>query len=149
MKKIIIGTFVISNLLFGGINSNDTIDYEEFDKMLSSELTRSLANEFAKNLPIQIDYLTTMTNIFGIGNRVISRKQLRITHKNIKNFWKSDKNGLIKAMYKLDSQSVCNEPIWQYLILKRDVIAEFNYLDTNNKPLFNYTVEKVDCEKII
>jgi len=149
MKKIIISIFVISNLLFGGINSSNTIDYEEFDKMSSSELTRSMANEFAKNLPIQIDYLTRMTNMFGIGNRVIAKKQLRITHKDISNFWKDDRNGLIKAMYKLDSQSVCNEPIWQYLILKRGVVAEFNYLDTNNKPLFNYTVEKVDCEKII
>ena len=149
MKKIIISIFVISNLLFGGINSNNTIDYEEFDKMSSSELTRTMANEFSKNLPMQIDYLTTMTNMFGIGNRVIARKQLRITHKDISDFWKRDRNGLIKAMYKLDSQSICNEPMWQYLIFKRGIIAEFNYLDTNNKPLFNYTVEKVDCEKII
>jgi hypothetical protein len=149
MKKIIVSIFVISNLLFGGMNNNNTIDYGEFDKIPSSELTRSIANEFAKNLPLQIDYLTTMTNIFGLGNSVITKKQINIKHKDINNFWKSDKNELIKAMYKLDSQNICYEPIWQYLIMKRNIIAEFNYVDTDNKPLFNYTVESLDCKKII
>ncbi len=117
--------------------------------MSSRELTRSIANEFAKNLPLQIDYLTQMTSILGLGNSVLTRKQINIKHKNINSFWKTNKNEFIKAMYKIDSQNICYEPIWQYFIIKRNIIAKFNYTDTDNKPLFNYTVEKFDCKKII
>ena len=31
---------------------------------------------------------------------------------------------------------------------QQNIIAEFNYLDTNNKPLFEYTIEVEDCNKI-
>lgn len=149
MKKIIVSIFVISNLLFAGMNSTNTIDYKELDKIPSNELARSMANEVAKNLPIQIDYLTTMTNMFGIGNSVITKKQIKIEHKDINSMWINNKQGLIQAMYKIDSNNICYEPIWQYLIMKRNIIAEFNYTNTNGKPLFDYTVEKVDCKKII
>lgn len=149
MKKIIIAVFIFSNLLFAGINNNNVIDYSEFDKISSHELIRVMSNEIAKNLPIHIDYLTKMINIFGIGNNVVVKKEINIEHKDISDMWTNKKNQLIEAMFKLDSQNICHEPIWEYLVMKRDVIAEFKYVDTNSKPLFNYTVEKVDCQKII
>ena len=149
MKKIVIAIFIFSNLLFAGINNNNAVDYSQFDNISSHELARSMSNEIAKSLPIQIDYLTRMINVFGIGNSVIVKKEINIGHKDISGMWNGNKNQLINAMFKLDSQNVCHEPIWQYLIMKRDIIAEFNYVDTQSKPLFNYTVEEADCKKII
>jgi len=148
MRKTISTLLVASQLLFGGINNHETINFQELDQIPLSDLTRTIANEFAKNLPLQIDALTVMTQILGIDNRVISTKQINITDPKIQSLWKNNHNQLIQAMYKIDSQVICNTPIWKYLIMQRDVIVVLNYQDTQHRPLFDYTVESADCQKI-
>lgn len=148
MKKTLLSILTLSSLAFAGMN-NDTIDYSELDKISSHELTRSVANEVAKNLPIQIDYLTKIVNVFGIANSVITKKEVDIKHQDINSLWTNDKNKLITAMYQLDSKNICYEPVWEYMIMKRGIVAEFNYVDTDSKPLFKYTVEKADCKKLL
>ena len=148
MKKIILVTMVLSSFLFAGMN-NKGLDYNKFDKISSQELVRKFSNDLAKNLPMRIDYLTTLVNIMGIGNTVLAKKEVDIEHKDIKTIWKTKKDALINAMYKIDAQNICYSKTWQYLVLKRNIITKFDYVDKNSKPLFDYTVEKADCEKML
>ena len=148
MKKLLLSLLMFSSLLFGGMNNSDGIDYKQLDKLESQDIAKMLSNEFAKSLPMQIDYLTKALSMFSIGNTVITKKGVDIEHKDLKNIWLNNKNDLIKAMFKLDSQNICYTPVWKYLIYKKNIIAEFNYTSNDNKPLFSYTVEKEDCDKI-
>lgn len=76
------------------------------------------------------------------------RKEVDIEHEKIAKIWETNKDGLVQAMFKIDSQNVCNNPTWRYMIYKRDIIPEFNYIDKEKKPLFRYTVEQEDCNKL-
>ena len=140
---------MLSSLVFGGMNSSaNAVDYDALDKLSSKDLARAISNEIAKNFPMNIDYLTKAIGIVAINTTVITKKQINIAHKDLKEHWEKDKNNLIIPMFKLDSQNICYNPVWEYMINKRGIIAKFEYVSTNNKPIFEYTVEKEDCRKL-
>jgi hypothetical protein len=50
--------------------------------------------------------------------------------------------------FKIDSQMACNDKMLNYLIVDRGVIFKYDYINKENKPLFNYTVSREDCLKV-
>ena len=60
----------------------------------------------------------------------------------------TEKNEFIQVMLKNDSQNICYNSVWKYMIYQKKIIAEFNYMDMDNKPLFEYTIEIEDCNKL-
>lgn len=149
MKRLLIGLIITSNIIFAGIQ-NDIDSYKEFDEIPRVELAKLLTSEMAKSmqLPMKLDEATTLTTIYSFKTNIIFRKVINTEYPQIKNFWNQNKKQFIEAMLKQDSQNICYNPVWKYMIFNRNIIPEFNYLDTSNKPLFSYTIEKVDCDKL-
>jgi len=148
MKKIFISLIIASNILYAGMKQD--IDYSEFDKIPKIELAKLMANEMARGvrLPMKLDEITQLTNIYSYDSNIIFRKEIDITNVKIKELWENKKNDVIHYMLKGDSQNICYNPMWKYMIYKRNIIPEFYYTSTDNKPLFHYTVEIEDCRKL-
>jgi len=149
MKKSIVGLLVASSIAFAGIK-NDVDTYKEFDKIPRVELSKMMSNEMARGmrLPMKIDEVTELTAIYNFDTTIFFKKEININYPEIKELWKHKRKQLINLMLKQDSQNVCYNPVWKYMIYKRDIIPQFNYVDTNNKPLFKYTIEIEDCRKL-
>ena len=139
---------LLSNLLFAGINSTVKIDYNALDKISTNNIVRIIGNKMAKSMPFQLDYLTKVTRVFTYKNTITTYKEIDTRHIDFKRIWSLSKINTINAMFKQDSQVVCYNKITNYMIVKRNIILKYNYLDKNNRPLFEYTVEKEDCLKI-
>ena len=148
MNKILTGLLIISSITFAGMQKD--MDYSGFDKIPTVELAKMMANEMAKgvSLPMKLDDATQLTSIYSYRNNIIFRKELNINHPKIEKIWQQQKNEFIQAILKSDSQNICYNSVWKYMIYKKNIIAEFNYIDTDNKPLFNYTIEIEDCNKL-
>jgi hypothetical protein len=148
MKKIIIALFVMSNILLAG--SPQPIDYTQLDKIPKLKLTKLMAQEMSQgfNLPMKLDELTDLTTIYSFNNHIIFTKEVDMTNPKLHKIWKTKKKLLINYMFKVDSQNICNNPVWKYMIFKRDIIPEFAYKSRDKKPLFQYTIEAKDCKKL-
>jgi len=151
MKKILLGLLVVSNMLFGGI-IHQKIDYSVLDKMPKKELAQKLTKKMVENsnLPLKIDKITELINIYTYKDNIIMLKTLDDSNYDFKKIWNNKKiqQNFIKKMLFFDSQALCNNEVWSYLINKRDIIPEINYSNKKGKSLFKYTIEPTDCEKI-
>ena len=148
MKKIFIGLIIASNILFAGLKQD--IDYSEFDEIPKIKLAKLMASEMAKGvkLPMKLDEVTQLTTIYSYDSNIIFRKEIDITNPEIKEVWEKKRNQFIQYMLKVDSQNICYNSIWKYMIYKRGIIPEFNYTSRDNKTLFQYTIEIEDCRKL-
>ena len=149
MKKIIFTLIVTAELLFGGLK-NTTINYAELDKIPASDLASAMANEMTKSmhLPLQIDYLTELVSMISYNKMIMITKVVDIKHPDMKAVWRDKKDAFINVMLKQDSNSICHNEVWHYMIYNRGIIPQFDYKDQESRILFRYTVEKEDCEKL-
>jgi len=149
MKKIIGGLVIVFNILVAGIQTYN-IDYSKLDKIPKLRLVRLMSDEMSKNikLPMKLDEITELTRIYSYNTSIIIIKKLDMNNVKLKKIWKEKRNKVIQNMLKIDSQTICYNPVWKYMIYKRNIIPEFNYLDMNNKPLFRYTIEIKDCYEL-
>ena len=149
MKKIISLLMVAYSMVYGGIK-NDSIDYKKLDKFSRAQLAKELTNEMVigLKLPMKIDEVTQLVAIYNFNTTIIFKKKIDINNSQIKKIWQQKKDWLINFMLKQDSQNICYNPVWKYMIYKRDIIPKFNYVDASNRPLFSYTIEVEDCHKL-
>ena len=138
----------MSTLLYGGIK--EKIDFSEFDKMPRDELAKLLSEEMVKGLklPVRLDYMTRLITLHSFNSLIIFRKEVNINHPNIKTVWNNNKDAVIQNMLKIESQSICNNPLWKYMIYKRNIIPEIDYVNTTGKELVSFTIEVEDCNKL-
>lgn len=140
---------VAYSMVYGGIK-NDSIDYKKLDKFSRAQLAKELTNEMVigLKLPMKIDEVTQLVAIYNFNTTIIFKKKIDINNSQIKKIWQQKKDWLINFMLKQDSQNICYNPVWKYMIYKRDIIPKFNYVDASNRPLFSYTIEVEDCHKL-
>jgi len=149
MYKIVITLVIVTSTLFGGLKPNKK-DYSSFDSIPTETLAKEMAYEMAKGvrLPMKLDEVTQLVNIYNFHTTIFFKKSIDIENKKIKPLWEKHQKELIQYMLKNDTQNICYNPVWQYMIFKRGIIPEFNYVSLNNKPLFRYTIEVEDCNKL-
>jgi len=150
MIKFLVSVALFSTLLFGGINNNDNkIDYGKLDKISSKRLIQIISSNVAKNLPMTIDKACELINVFSFNNFLVYIKEVNINNVVIHDIWLNKKDDFIKAMFKGDSQNACHNQLLKYLVHERGVIIKLKYIDTEANPLFDYTIDKNDCEKLL
>ena len=149
MKKLMIGLIVTTNCIFAGIQ-DDKFNYKEFDKIPRIEFAKVMAREMAQSmsLPMKIDNSTNLIAIYSFDTTICITKKIIMQNPKVKKLWIQKKKIFINLMLKQDAQNTCYNPMWKYMIYKRNIIPEFNYVDKNNKPLFKYTIEIEDCNKL-
>ncbi len=147
MKYIFI-RIIIATLLDAKDIKQNKLNYSKLDKIPAKELTRYLANEISKNLPIQLDYLTQVSRVLAYKNRIITNKEVDFNHPDYKKAWNNSKKDLIELTIKQDAEVLCYDPFDNYLLTKKDIIFIYKITNKNNKPLYEYTITKEECKKL-
>jgi len=147
MKYIFI-SIIIATLLGAKAVKQNKLNYSKLDKIPAKELTRYLANEISKNLPIQLDYLTQVSRVLAYKNKITTNKKVDFNHPDYQKAWNNSKEHLIEITIKQDTEVLCYDPFNNYLLTKKDVIFIYKITNKNNKPLYEYTITKEDCRKL-
>ena len=118
--------------------------------MSTEALLSIMGNSLSKKIPIQLDELTFLIRVFSTSNTFVYIKQFDISHESIKSqFDKKDfKEEVRKELFIQDANMVCNIPLFSYLMNKRNIKVIYKWVDINAKPIFEYNVNKVDCQKL-
>ncbi|CAC9655030.1 hypothetical protein [uncultured Gammaproteobacteria bacterium] len=152
MRYKLLVVFLLPSLVFAGVNNKPKINYEALDKIPSNGLARVMGEGMAKSLPVQLDVLTRTTRVSVDENIITTFKEINTEHDSIKSVWEksweSVKETFTRRAFKMDSQMACNDKMLNYLIVDRGVIFKYDYINKENKPLFNYTVSREDCLKV-
>ncbi len=149
MKIIILSMVILSNILIAGMNGTQ-LDYQKYDKLSVNSILEELATETSKNLPIVLDPITKIIQMFAAGNKMIVNKEINIFYPEFKGLWSKPgvKQKVMNKSFNQDLHNICNGRLFGYLINKRNSLVAFYYKDPNKKLLFSYTIEKIDCNKI-
>lgn len=145
MRIIFILLIFLSTILYAGIAQKED-DFKELDNIPTSELLKFIATNLSKSLPQQIDYKSRATRIYALPTELNYVKELDTTEK-VFDGATFEHNGVIHKLYfEADVKLICNEPIFKYLFISRNISARLTYKDFNKKFLFEHTVNKKDCE---
>lgn len=137
-------------MLKAEIKDTKQVDYnKKFSPYTTKEIVANSANIIARNIPQKIDYLTTLTSVLAWENTLIIWKELNTDHKDFIDIWSEPHDELISEVFKQDSKIICQNKEYYYLITKRDMKLRYRFFDKSSKELFDYTITKEDCEKII
>jgi hypothetical protein len=149
MKKIFLVFILMSTLLNAGV-IKEKIDFSQFDKISRNNLAKIMTEEILKGiqLPMRLDYMTRLIALHSYNSSIIFRKEVDINNPNIKTVWNNNKDAVIQNMLKIESQFICNSPMWKYMIYKRNIIPEIDYVSTTGKELVSFTIEVEDCNKL-
>ena len=147
MKYIFISLIIIT-FADAKIIVQNKLDYSKLDKIATKEITRYLANEISKNLPIQLDYLTQISRVVAYKNSITTNKQIDFNHPNYQKAWNNSKKSLIELTTKQDAEVLCYDPFDNYLLTKRNIVFIYKITTKNNRPLYEYTITKENCKKL-
>lgn len=148
MKKFIF-ILLISSSIFAGMNEKGKIDLSVYDNIKLSSLLKFMADGVSKQIPIQIDNITTLTRVFSYKNKIVYIKEIEtFKSKDIQELLKTSEGtySLKREAYKQDRNIVCNERILFYLLKTKGAIVEYRWQNEKVKQLFDYTVEYKDCK---
>lgn len=146
MKNLILILIFFSTSIFAEVVNRQNIDYEKrYKKFTIDEIVSNTANLMAKNIPQQLDYVTTIIKVSAFGNRLTISKQIDTEHKDFKDIWQKSKNEVNKKSYEQDRDLFCNHAEYKYLISKRNLILSYKYYDSNMKSIFEYNISKKEC----
>lgn len=133
-----ISRFIFISLLFSSLAFGELATDEELNKFSVIKLNKRFAETSMKKCPIVIDNVTRLLSYKAYDMIVIVKKEIA-TYK-ITNSIDYMKN----YMYPIDTKRMCKNKIWGNTI-RRDGIIKFEYVDTNNKYLFSYSIDKYTC----
>lgn len=147
--KTITSLLILASLLFAGINK-EKIDYNKYDNIPVDKIAKGLAFSISKNAPFQIDSVTKLLRAFALDNKIAIYKEVDLEASiELAEMWQNTPEDLKYMAFEQDGQIACNTESLFYFITKKDLIIHQNYVDQNNKPLFDFTINKEDCLKIV
>ncbi|PHR69568.1 MAG: hypothetical protein COA66_02600 [Arcobacter sp.] len=137
----------LSLSLVAGMKEIPKISPDSALKNLSGKtIAKIMADLIAKNLPMKLDEITTVTRVFSVDNtiyidKVIDTESESLNGKNIYDILPT----LRKIMFHQDRDIACNNVHSKFTITEKGVIYSQSYSDKKYKLLFRHTIEKEDC----
>jgi len=111
-------------------------------------ITKMMGEEMKKHIPIQMDDITLLTQVDTKNQTLSYTKQLDMSDENLLALWNKEKESLIQSQLQVDSEIVCAPSNIRYLVIYRDMVIEFKYINKNDVLLFSHVIAKEDCLKI-
>ena len=133
MSRVIFILLLFSSLLVAKLATD-----EELNKFSVIDLNKGFAETSMKKCPIVIDNVTRLLSYKAYGMTVIIK--IEIATYKITNSIDYMKN----YMFPIDTKRICSNRIWGNTV-RRGGIIKFKYVDTNNKYLFSYSINKETC----
>jgi len=135
MLKYLIAIFTFSILTV------QAMPIKDFNKYSIEEINKFWAKQVNKKCPIRNDKTTRQLSWEANGKTVTVKKEIDMYALNAYGAEIELKN----YMFPIDKNLVCSNKLWSKVV-KRGAIIKFNYIDTNNKFLFNIFIDKKDCK---
>jgi len=145
--------FFLSLSLFAETKSTENSSFSHMSKFKIEEILQYIVSQSVKNLPLQIDSITTLINVQTNKNKYKYIKQIDTNVGFLKDVTKDvSKESLLSTLQtkliNADASTACQEPFFKYLIYERNAVFEYVYETKNSAPLFEHSVGIKDCEKL-
>jgi len=152
MYKVLLIIF-LSLALFAENKTSENSDFSNMSKFKIEEILQYIVSQSVKNLPLQIDSITTLVNVQTNKNKYKYIKQIDTNVGFLKDVTKDvSKESLLNTLQikliNADASTACKEPFFKYLIYERNAVFEYVYETKDSLPLFEHSVGIKDCEKL-
>lgn len=151
MYKIIVMIF-LSLSLFAEDKPPENSNFSHMSKFKIEEILQYVVAQSVKNLPLQIDAITTLVNVQTSKNKYQYIKQIDTNAQFLKDASGVSIDSFLSTLqiklFTADINLACKEPFFKYLIYERNAVFEYIYETKEPKPLFEHSVGIEDCEKL-
>jgi len=154
MKRILF-LFLFSFIsVFAKPSNSELVEIrKEIAPYSANEIAKTVAEKMAKNLPQQVDAMTTITAVTTFDNRLtilglMSKEELeKITNHNIDEINKNEtfKKLFLKETEKLQINMLCSNPLL-YVALEKGVLFTYSYLLNDGIFFGSTTISIKNCK---
>lgn len=146
MIKIFLSLIFVSIIIYGEIVNRANIDYEKIhSKFTINEIVSNTAMKMAKNIPQQIDYITTFVKVYAFKNTLHMSYQIDTQHEDFKVLWKESNRETTEILFEQAKNVICLHPEYMYLMKEKSLRFNHKYFDANMKLLLEYSISNKDC----
>jgi len=123
-----------------------SIDAQMSDKEVNETMVE-VAKIYSENLPMQIDKATTLIQIFaGFDRDIVYKYSVKVKPSvlkdgKVRNYFTET---LSEHVFKKETNNYCSQPLLK-IFRDNNVTMEHNYVDTNNKYLFDIRISSNMC----